>query len=421
MAPIAGKAYTKIEGLGKNAIVCDTGGTTFDVALVRDGTLTYTRDSWLGRPKTGHVIALSSVDVRSIGAGGGSIAQVDDGGMLRVGPQSAGVNPGPACYGRGGTEATVTDASVVLGYINPAYFNGGRIALDSKAAHAAIAHLAKKIKKSTDETAEAIIALWSDHMVKAIREITINEGIDPKESVIVAGGGAAGINIAEIARELGCSRVLIPKTASTMSACGMHFSDIVFEETHSMVTASNAFNKKAVNAQLRTINGTLEIFRKGLKGAADAPYKKEFFVEARYRGQVWELDTPLRSIFFKNENDVRDLVEDFHNVHERVYAVRDTESDVECINWRGRISIRLANSAVPRSKRATNVRALPENRRKAVFSAKKHLIPIYRGHTLEAGAHITGPAIIEEITTTIVIPRGASVKTSASGNYILFL
>ena len=131
MAPVAGQAYITIERLGGDAIVCDTGGTTFDVGLVRDGNLVYTRDSWLGRRWLGHMVAMSTVDVRSIGAGGGSIAWIDAGGLLRVGPQSAGAMPGPACYGRGGELPTVTDACVVLGYFDPDYFNGGRMTLDA--------------------------------------------------------------------------------------------------------------------------------------------------------------------------------------------------------------------------------------------------------------------------------------------------
>jgi N-methylhydantoinase A len=142
MAPVAGQAYIAIENLGRDAIVCDTGGTTFDVGLVRDGNLVFSRDSWLGRRWIGHMVAMSTVDVRSIGAGGGSIAWIDAGGLLRVGPQSAGAVPGPACYGRGGDKPTVTDACVVLGYFDPDYFNGGRMTLDAAAATRVIEALA---------------------------------------------------------------------------------------------------------------------------------------------------------------------------------------------------------------------------------------------------------------------------------------
>ena len=250
MAPVAGQAYTTIENLGGDAIVCDTGGTTFDVGLVRDGDLVYTRDSWLGRRWIGHMVAMSTVDVRSIGAGGGSIAWIDAGGLLRVGPQSAGAMPGPACYGRGGDQPTVTDACVVLGYFDPDYFNGGRMTLDAAAAHRVIEKLAQKIGRSVPDTAFAIITIANELMIKAIHEITVSEGVNPRESVIVAGGGAAGLNIMPIARELGCSTTILPKTASAMSACGMQYSDIVFEQTRSRVTMSGSFDLDGVNTAL---------------------------------------------------------------------------------------------------------------------------------------------------------------------------
>ncbi|MEK9831902.1 MAG: hydantoinase/oxoprolinase family protein, partial [Rhodospirillaceae bacterium] len=156
MAPVAARAYSGLERMGGDVIVCDTGGTTFDVGLVRDGNLIYSRDSWLGPLWTGDIMGTSTVDVRSVGAGGGSIAWVDPGGLLRVGPQSAGSVPGPACYGAGGTEPTVTDAALVLGYIDPGYFNGGRLSLDRDAAVAVISKLAESMGKGVDETAHSI-------------------------------------------------------------------------------------------------------------------------------------------------------------------------------------------------------------------------------------------------------------------------
>ncbi len=242
MAPVAGRAYSAVENMGGDVIVCDTGGTTFDVGLVRDGQLVYSRDSWLGPQWLGDIIGASTVDVRSIGAGGGSIAWQDPGGLLRVGPQSAGSVPGPACYGNGGDQPTVTDAALVLGYIDPDYFNGGRLALDRAAAERVIGDFGKTIGKSLDETAHAIMVIANELMIKAIGEITVNDGLNPRESVIVAGGGAAGFNIMPIARELGCDTVILPKTASALSACGMRYSSIVFEATRSRFTASNEFD-----------------------------------------------------------------------------------------------------------------------------------------------------------------------------------
>jgi N-methylhydantoinase A len=420
MAPVAGKAYVTIEDLGRDAIVCDTGGTTFDVGLVRDGDLVYTRDSWLGRRWLGHMVAMSSVDVRSIGAGGGSIAWIDAGGLLRVGPQSAGAVPGPACYGAGGDQPTVTDACVVLGWFDPDYFNGGRMKLDAAAAHRVVEKLANALGRSVPATAFAIITIANELMIKAIHEITVSEGVNPRESVIVAGGGAAGLNILPIARELGCATTILPKTASAMSACGMQYSDIVFEQTRSRVTMSGSFDLDGVNAALAEIDAALDRFRANLHGAERANVHKEFLVEARYKSQVWELDTPLPVARFRTPKDVAALVEAFHTVHDRVYAVRDEQSEVECVNWRGRIAIRLSKPPKPLRKRIAARKPKPWARRPAYFGPDDlRKTPVFRGSELLPGAVIAGPAIIEEPTTTIVVYPKMSASVSPSGHYIL--
>jgi N-methylhydantoinase A len=420
MAPVAGQAYTTIEQLGGDAIVCDTGGTTFDVGLVRDGNLVFSRDSWIGRRWIGHMVAMSTVDVRSIGAGGGSIAWVDSGGLMHVGPQSAGSMPGPACYGRGGNFPTVTDACVVLGYIDPNYFNGGRMALDHAAAERVIATLAKELGRTSRDTAFAIVTVANELMIKAIHEITVSEGLNPRESVIVAGGGAAGLNIAPIARELGCSTIIVPKTASAMSACGMQFSDIVFEQTRSRVTLSGSFDAAGVNAALDEIDAELERFRKNLHGAARAAVRKEFFAEARYKSQVWELDTPLPVKRFNSAKDVAKLVEAFHTVHDRVYAVRDEASEVECVNWRGTISVQLSATPKPVTGKRTKRTPKKASARLAYFGyGKESSTPVFRGLDLKPGDTIAGPAIIEEPTTTIVVYPQTSAHVSPAGHYIL--
>lgn len=420
MAPVAGKAYITIENLGRDAIVCDTGGTTFDVGLVRDGELVYTRDSWLGRRWLGHMVAMSTVDVRSIGAGGGSIAWIDAAGLLRVGPQSAGAVPGPACYGAGGDQPTVTDACVVLGWFDPDYFNGGRMQLDAAAAYRVIEELSQRLGRSVSNTAFAIITIANELMIKAIHEITVSEGVNPRESVIVAGGGAAGFNILPIARELGCSTTILPKTASAMSACGMQYSDIVFEQTRSRVTMSGSFDLDGVNGALSEIDAALDQFRRKIHGAAGATVRKEFLVEARYKSQVWELDTPLPVKRFHTGKDVAALVEAFHTVHDRVYAVRDEQSEVECVNWRGRISIRLAEPPKPVQRKMKRRTPKPWTRRDAYFGPDDvRQTPVFRGGELEPGALIAGPAIIEEPTTTIVVYPQMSATVSPSGHYIL--
>lgn len=419
MAPVAGRAYSALENMGGDVIVCDTGGTTFDVGLVRDNQLVYSRDSWLGPQWLGDIIGASTVDVRSIGAGGGSIAWQDPGGLLRVGPQSAGSVPGPACYGNGGNEPTVTDAALVLGYIDPNYFNGGRLTLDRDAAERVIGDFGKTIGKTLDETAHAIMVIANELMIKAIGEITVNDGLNPRESVIVAGGGAAGFNIMPIARELGCDTVILPKTASALSACGMQFSSIVFEATRSRFTASNEFDIDGVNTALQEIEAELQDFKDSLATAAGAKTTIEFFVEARYKAQVWELDTALPSQRVEGADAVTALAESFHQTHERVHAVRDEGSPVEFVNWKGRISIEpFSPPEAPDPVKGSQSPKLDETR-SCFFGDERVSTPVYRGDNLKIGDTLQGPAIIQEATTTIVVYPDMSAQLSAAGDYIL--
>jgi N-methylhydantoinase A len=422
MAPVAGATYATVEGMGMDVIVCDTGGTTFDVGLVREGRLKFTRETWLGPQWTGYMIGISSVDVRSVGAGGGSIAWVDSGGLLRVGPQSAGANPGPACYGQGGDKPTVTDAALVLGFLDPEFFLGGRIKLDVRAATAVISRLGEQINQTPKQAAFSILRLANELMIKAIHEITVAEGFNPRESTLVAGGGAAGLTIMPIASELGCRQVVLPKTAGALSACGMYFSDIVTERTASKVTQSGDFDFAGVNAVLDQIDADLERFRKALELRGLRDFKKEFFVEARYAAQVWELDTPLPCERFRNSGDVKALVEAFHEVHERVFAVRDTGSALECINWKGRITAHL-ESPLPQAGAITETEAGEAYElRQAYFGGDSdEPTPVYRGSILLRGAKVSGPAIIEEPTTTIVIYPGMAARVTGFGNYLLEL
>jgi N-methylhydantoinase A len=419
MAPIAGLTFSRLENLGDNIIVCDTGGTTFDVGLVRDGNLTYTRDTWLGPHFIGDLLAISAVDVRSIGAGGGSIAWIDDGGLMRVGPQSAGADPGPACYGRGGKLPTVSDAAVVLGYFDPEYFLGGRMKLDVEAARRAVKDIADRVGSSLEETAYRILTLAGDFMMRAIRDITINEGFNPRESTIVAGGGAAGLNIMMIASELGCDRVVLPKVAAALSASGMQYANIVAEETATLVTASNRFDFDKVNALLAELTGRLETFRRGL-GERGSDYAIEYFAEARYLAQVWELDTPLPKGRFGGQDDVAALVATFHEVHERVFAVRDEGSAVEIVNWKARLTAKISHSRPPPMSGISNTEAKPSSSRNCFFGSSAPVkTAVFKPSDIGPGNLIVGPAIVEEPTTTLVIYPGMSAQVSDYGNYLL--
>ena len=419
MAPVAGLAYVQAEDLSNDVIICDAGGTTFDVSLVRDGLVEFSRDTWLGPQWVGDNLGMASVAVHSIGAGGGSIAWVDSGGLLRVGPQSAGSEPGPACYQLGGTEPTVTDAAVTLGYIDPEHFLGGRMALSEDAARTAVQKVADELGQSIERAAFAIMAVANENMIQAIKELTINEGINPAESSVVAGGGAGGLNIAPIAAELGCKTVLIPRTAGALSASGMQFSDIITEAGASALTHTEAFDFAGVNAALQKIDTELDEFGARLRARGIDKLHKRYFVEARYRFQVWELEIEVKKNSFDNDDDVEQLVEEFHRVHDRVFAVTDLGQAVECLNWRGRLIADVNPPSLEPTRGQSTATAEPDRTRDAYFGEAKVQTPIYFGDKLPTGAVVEGPAIIEEPTSTLVVYPGSTARVSAGGRYVL--
>lgn len=423
MAPVAALAYAREELSRQEAndlIVCDTGGTTFDVGLVSGGEINYTAETWLGGRWTGHITGIRAVDVKSIGAGGGSIVWIDPGGLLRVGPQSAGADPGPACYARGGTEATVTDAAVVLGWIDPEYFLGGRLQLDSEAARAAVERaVAIPLGMGVEEAAYAALTVASENIVGAIREITIAQGIDPREVSLVAGGGASGLNIVPIARELGCRRVLLPSTASALSACGALYSDVICEFSKSRYAETRSFDRDVVNKVLAEVEAAADEFLADLTDISPRETRKDFLVEARYRAQVWELDVPIPSRL-RSDEDVLAVEEAFHAAHERIFAVREPGQYLECLLWKVRATAVLDKPQVRTRAVAKEGAAEPVGYAEAFFAeAGLVAVPRYDGATLPQGAVIEGPAIIREPTTTIVIYPGSVATVTALGNYLI--
>jgi len=420
MAPLAGIAYAEAEGEGNDVIIVDSGGTTFDVSLVRAGQIKFTRETWLLGEWIGYNLGLSSVDVRSVGAGGGSIAWIDSGGLLRVGPKSAGAVPGPACYGTGGTEATVTDAAVVLGYIDPDYFLGGRMALDVAAARHAVTAIAEASDMSAEQAAFAIITIAGEQMIKAIQEITVQDGVNPAESILVAGGGAAGLNILPIAKALGCAKVLVPSTAGALSACGGQYSNIVTEYSASRYAHSGNFNFAGVGAALEGIKSQIAAFSDELRGRGIEKFDSEFFVEARYINQQWEMEFAMPLDKIETAADVETLVQAFHDVHFRRYAIKEEGGAIECVNWKGRLTATLDKPNLP--KQAAGAESPPRAKRisKTYFGGDDAVqAPVYVGADLSPGALIEGPAIIEESTTTIVVYPGATARVTELHNYLL--
>ena len=420
MAPVASRTYAEAEKVGSDLIVCDTGGTSFDVSLVRDGRIAETRSSFVGGSSGWMSTGLSSVDVRSIGAGGGSIAWIDSGGLLRVGPMSAGSEPGPACYGRGGDRATVTDAALVLGYVDPGSFLGGRMTLDHDAAERAVAEIARALGIATERAAHAILVIASERMVGAIQDITVNEGLDPRDSVLVAGGGAAGLNVVPIARELGCTRVLVPRIAGALSACGGHHSDVIAEFERSEPAETRSFDFDAVNATLEGLEREASEFADRLRRRGLERFRTDYSVEARYPHQVWELEVPLPRARLQSAADVGALVEGFHAVHERVFAVTEPGQQVECVTWKARLIAELPHPPLHPESAAGSTRPEPHARRAAFFAETGKIeVPRYRGEALAPGALLEGPAVVEEPTTTIVIYPGSRAHVTDLRSYLL--
>ncbi len=413
LAPVAGMHLTTAE----NVIVVDMGGTTFDVSALRDRRLVVTPEATFGM----EMLGIPKVDVRSVGAGGGSFAWVDPGGLLKVGPHSAGARPGPACYGLGGSEATVTDANVVLGIIDPDYFLGGRIRLDRSLAERAVARVAAQLQTSLVETAYAIHTTSNHNMIAAIEDITVNEGIDPRDSYLVCGGGATACHIGEMARILGIKRFMVPKLAAGLSAYGGLLSDVRWEESATLHLTSRDFDAGRVALLLRQLRAKGDAF---LKQTGLAPDRRafEFSFQGRYLYQSWDIEVPFD---FAGDalrpDDLARLLAAFHRTHERIYTIKDEDEVVEFTTWKVR-AIGNTGGAGRRGRVIAGQagRPAPKGRRPVYLGVTDGLteIAIFDGRSIGAGVVIEGPAIIEEPTTTFLMLPGQRATTDEHGNYI---
>ncbi len=413
LAPIAGMHLTTDE----NVIVVDMGGTTFDVSALRSRRLVVTSEATFGM----EMLGIPKIDVRSVGAGGGSIAWVDAGGLLHVGPQSASARPGPACYGLGGTEATVTDANVVLGIIDPDYYLGGKIKLDRAKAEAAIGKIAKRLKLSLKEAAYAIYTTSNHNMIAAIEDITINEGIDPRDSYVVSGGGATACHIGEMARLMGIKRFMVPKFAAGLSAFGGLISDVRWEEAGTHHTTGRDFDLTKVNALLAALLKRGKAF---LKRAGFAPEKQrfEFAFQGRYLYQSWDIEVPFELNSGKlQKGDVAQLVAAFHQMHERIYTIKDEGDTVEFTTWKVRAIGDTGGAQRTGTKLVAQSGRPQEKSQREIFLGKAgdRRVPVYSGEALMAGAVISGPAIIEQPTTTILLLDGQVATANAAGDFLV--
>ena len=419
-APVAGRHFAALDGGGMTAIVTDAGGTTFDVSLLRDGEIPTTRETMVGDQKAGYITGFPSVDVRSVGAGGGSIAWVDSGGMLHVGPMSAGADPGPACYKRGGDKPTVTDACLVLGYLDPDYFLGGEIEVAIEPAVDVIRrHVAEPLGIDLNEAASAILTLATERMVTAIEEITLNQGIDPRRGLLIGGGGGGGLYCTGIAHRLGCWPVLIPSASAALSATGAMLSDLRATYTATELMSARVFDRNRANAVLDGLHARCREFCDG-PGAGSIRSVINFSVEARYQEQVWEIEVPLARPEFASDGDVAALVENFHDTHDALFAVRDTGSDVEVLTWVAHVSCSLQDTDALKPPSAPG-RSGAGGTRNAYFPDQGVIdTPVYQVQDLETGRRYPGPLLVESPVTTLVVDARSAVARSANESLLIY-
>ena len=414
LAPIAALALSDEPDI----VVIDMGGTTFDVSAIRARSLVRTSEA----PIVDDLLGLPKIDVRSVGAGGGSIAWVDSGGLLRVGPVSAGADPGPAAYGRGGTRPTVTDANLVLGLLDPGYFLGGRLALDTDAAHRAVATVADALGLKVAEAAYAIHVTSNENMIAAIEDITVNEGIDPRESFLVAGGGATACHIGEMARALGIGRFMVPGVAAGLSAFGGLATDIRGEETATLHTSNRHFALDAVNHTLATLSERARRFLERA-GVPVEDRRYEYAFQTRYKYQSWEIE----ALFEPGDgglgaDDVPVLSAAFHDMHERIHTIREDDGEVEFTTWTVR-AIGTGGGAEAGPAATQGSGRLPERGQRSVYLGEERAfraLPAYDGNAPAAGAEVQGPALIDSDTTTILLLAGQRARTDAHGNFHIF-
>jgi N-methylhydantoinase A len=385
----------------------DMGGTSTDISLISDGQASLSADGMLA----GQRIALRSLDIASIAAGGGSIASVDTSGTLRVGPESAGSVPGPACYGNGGLAATVTDATIVLGYLDAAAFMGGARPLDRAASEAAIDRVAASLQLSRLEAAAGIYRMINLKMADGIRLMTLRRGVDPRRFALLSFGGAAGLHAAEVARELEIKRIIVPTVASVLSAWGMLTSDLRYEVSRTHYGAGPRISDNEVRelfAQLeQQAAGRLRAWFKG-------PIAIERSAEMRYGEQIFEIDVPLNDLDWKAADLVDQIEDRFHRRHEELYTYASRGQEVVFVNARVAAVGEVSQRDQDKKLASSSGECRPRTKRQAWFGGWRD-VPVYALDSLQPGHSLTGPAIIEAETTTVLVDTGDRVTVNALG------
>ncbi len=419
--PVAGLGYAAAQD-SDSFITIDMGGTSFEASMVQGGSLGVTTGAQVNR----FAMALPSMDIKTIGAGGGSIAWIDGGGLLRMGPESAGAKPGPVCYGLGGERPTCSDANLVLGYLSADYFAGGQMVLDRDAAARAIdAHVGGPMELETVAAAAGMYRVMNVNMASAIREISIERGHDPRDFLLICAGGAGAIHAAMIARELGITRILVPREASVFCAAGMLHTDLKHDYVRSYATA---FTAEGLNhGHLLSLLQEMETeANETLAGEGVAPEDRiyRYALDLRYFGQYHEVrveEVPETDIKQINLESLKAL---FHGLHDRLYGYNLAAEDtlVELVNVRLTAVGQTEKPALVESARVGADVGGTEKGTRPVWLPDSQAfgeVPVFDGDLLTHGNQLAGPAIVETAVTTIFVPPGFDLSVDKLGSCLL--
>jgi N-methylhydantoinase A len=406
---IAARRTAEVLGL-PNLVTLDMGGTSTDVSTVVNGKEKFTTDfeiEW-GRP-----IQIPMIDIRTIGAGGGSIARIDSGGMLVVGPESAGANPGPACYQQGGVLPTVTDANVVLGRISAQNFLGGTMNLDVKAAHEAVATIADAMGMSVEQAALAIVRIANNNMVGALHTVLTEQGLDPRDFVLVAFGGAGPLHISDLMTEASIPKGLVPNFPGQFSAFGFTMANARVDRYRTVQLNSRFFDaeraRSAMAALVSECQGEL-----AAQGHDQVSITRA--VEMRYLGQNYELELPIDIDAFTEAETAR-LFNAFHDQHEARFGFR-LDDHTEIVNFLVTGTANTGELSFPEIGEAKG-EAAPSSKRAIMFDEGWIDTPIYDRDSLRAGHTIAGPALVEENASVTVLAPGKSLAVDRFGNLLI--
>ena len=387
----------------RDLIPFDMGGTSSDISMIVDGEAMLAVDRAIATER----IALPSLDIVTLGAGGGSIARAGGGGLLKVGPQSAGAVPGPACYGQGGREATVTDASVVLGYLDPDNFLGGAVRLDRGAAEDALARLGVGLGIDSVRAAEGVHRVVNTQMAEGIRLATVRRGVDPRRFALLGFGGAAGLQVTALARLIDIKRVFVPRVASVLSAWGMLATELRFEAIRSHIGDTGTLDVAALRALYQSLE---DQGRARMARWTEGGIESRRSAEMRYGEQVFEIDVPLDGIDFGAPDLLETMKTAFERRHEELYTYSLEDQDPVLINARvATIGVLPAPPNEPEAPRGDP--SAPTGSR-SVYLGEWLEAPVYAFGALAAGQVVDGPAVIEADTTTVLLRPGDRATTT---------